>query len=133
MENVNLINFGKIGEDDIGFITPIESNKNIPFNIKRIYYIYDIKTDVTRGKHAHKDLQQVLICVSGNCKISCDDGKKKKIFELNKKNQGLYIKDLIWREMFDFSKDCVLLVLASDFYKERDYIKDYKEFLTLVN
>ncbi len=127
------INF-EIKGDSRGSLIAIENNKNIPFEIKRTYYIFDTKKGVERGFHAHLNLQQVLIAVSGNCQIVLDDGKQQnnKIITLNKPNQGLYISGLIWRKMINFSPDCVLLVLASDFYNENDYIRNYKEFLEVV-
>lgn len=91
--------------------------------------MYGTEGDTTRGRHAHKSLQQVLICVHGSCKIMVDDGKEHKILLLDRPDEGLYIPDFTWREMFDFSPDTVLLVLASELYNELDYIRDYEEFL----
>ena len=90
----------------------------------------DTKHNEARGFHAHLDLQQVLICVSGSCKVIVDNGIERKEYELNKPNQGLLIERIIWREMLDFSDDCVLVVLASDYYNESDYIRNYEDFLT---
>lgn len=127
--NFYLVNFAEIGGEE-GYLTSLEINKNIPFEVKRVYYIYNIRDcNVIRGKHAHKNLQQILLCINGSCKVSCENKNGKEIFELNQKNQGLYIKDLVWREMFAFSKDCVLLVLASHLYDESDYIRNYDDFL----
>ena len=107
---------------------------DIPFEIKRIYYIYDLKKDIPRGFHAHKDLQQIAICIKGSCKFLLDNGKERvKDIILDSPNKGLFIDKMIWREMYDFSEDCVLLVLASDYYKENDYIRDYEEFLRSIN
>lgn len=114
--------------DERGNLIALEENKNIPFDIKRVYYIFDTKNGVRRGFHAHKNLQQVLICVNGSCDILLDDGKEKSIIKLENRNEGLFIEKMVWREMFNFSADCVLMVLASDYYDEKDYIRDYNEF-----
>ena len=111
-----------------GSLVAIESNNNIPFTIERIYYIYNVPEGKRRGYHAHKDLKQLAICLHGSCKFLLDNGKGKHIYTLDTPTKGLYIKGLIWREMFDFSDDCVLLVLASEPYNEEDYIRDYEEF-----
>ncbi len=129
---INLIKFDVKG-DDRGSLIALENNKNIPFDIKRVYYIFDTKESVRRGFHAHLKLQQVLICVKGSCKILLDDGKQKNIATLASPDSGLVIENNIWREMYDFSADCVLLVLASELYDEKDYIRDYQEFLAYVN
>ena len=119
--------------DERGKLIAIEQLKNIPFEIKRVYYIFDTKKEAKRGFHAHKNLEQVAICVSGSCKFLLDDGKERvKDIILNSPNKGLFIGKMIWREMYDFSDDCVLLVIASDYYDESDYIRDYEEFLKLV-
>ncbi len=131
MKNCYLINFDIKG-DERGSLVAIEQQKNISFEIKRIYYIFNTEKSFIRGKHAHRELNQVLICISGNCKIKVDSGKEIKIIELKERNQGLFIGQMIWREMFDFSADCVLLVLASEYYDEEEYIRDYDEFLKAV-
>tara|TARA_B100001287_G_C22685698_1_gene533444 strand:- start:5069 stop:5491 length:423 start_codon:yes stop_codon:yes gene_type:complete len=118
--------------DDNGSLVALESNLNIDFDIKRIYYIYGTKSKFIRGKHAHKNLRQLLICVSGSCKVLLDNGNEKEVIELSKPNEGIYINDLVWREMFDFSSDNVLLVIANNFYDEDDYIRDYEDFINLV-
>ena len=114
--------------DERGNLIAIEENKNIPFEIKRVYYIFDTKDGVRRGFHAHKNLEQVLVCVNGSCEILLDDGKEKSITKLENRNEGLFIEKMVWHEMFNFSADCVLIVLASDYYEEKDYIRDYNEF-----
>lgn len=119
--------------DKRGQLVALEEFKDIPFKIKRVYYLYDTLTDVTRGFHAHKSLEQILICVHGSCKIRLDNGKEKKIVPLEKPYEGLYVSNAMWREMFDFSSDAVLIVLASELYDESDYIRDYDEFLKFVN
>ncbi len=119
--------------DDRGQLVVVEENKDIPFDIKRVYYIYDTLTDVTRGFHAHKCLEQILICVHGSCKIHLDNGTETEEVLLDKPYEGLYISNDIWREMYDFSPDAVLLVLASQYYDEADYIRNYDEFLRFIN
>jgi dTDP-4-dehydrorhamnose 3,5-epimerase-like enzyme len=127
-----IINFDIKG-DDRGSLISLETNSNIPFYIKRVYYIFGNKPNVVRGKHAHKNLAQVLVCVSGFVKIKLDDGKETEEIYLDKPDKGLYIKGLIWREMSEFSNDCVLVVLASESYDESDYIRNYDEFLKVVH
>ena len=119
--------------DERGQLVALEEHKDIPFEIKRVYYMYDTGKGVTRGQHAHKSLEQILICIHGSCKLMLDNGKEKKIVSLEKPYEGLYISNNIWREMYDFSSDEVLMVLASDVYKEEDYIRNYDEFLKFVN
>lgn len=114
--------------DDRGSLIALEQFKEIPFEIKRIYYIFNTGQGIIRGNHAHKDLKQVLVCVNGSCRILLDDGNSREEFLLDEPDNGLLIEGLIWREMFDFSNDCVLLVLADDYYKPEDYISDYKLF-----
>ena len=118
--------------DERGQLVAIEENKDIPFRVKRVYYIYDTASGVSRGFHAHKCLEQILICVHGSCKIKLDDGKEQKVVPLDRPDEGLYIANNIWREMLDFSPDAVLLVLASERYDESDYIRDYNIFLEFV-
>ncbi|AJJ47106.1 GNAT family N-acetyltransferase [Francisella tularensis subsp. novicida] len=123
-----LLNFKILG-DQRGNLVSLEQNRNIPFDIKRVYYIYGTKENVRRGFHAHKELEQVLICVSGSCKVLMDNGKEKKDISIDQPSIGLLIPPMYWHEMYDFSPDCVLMVLASDFYDESDYIRDYNDFL----
>ena len=118
--------------DDRGMLVALEEYKDIPFEIKRVYYMYDTKKDVHRGFHAHKSLEQILICIHGSCKVLLDNGTEKKIVSLEKPYEGLYIANNMWREMYDFSEDADLMVLASEYYKEEDYIRDYNEFLRMV-
>lgn len=114
--------------DERGNLVAVEEMKDIPFKVKRVYYMYDTLTNVVRGKHAHKALQQVLICVHGSCRVHLDDGVETKEVLLDKPNVGLYISSAVWREMYDFSSDAVLMVLASKYYDEGDYIRDYESF-----
>lgn len=123
----------EIRGDDRGSLIAIEANNDIPFNIKRIYYIFDTRQDVIRGKHAHKNLEQVIICTSGSCDFILDDGTTREVVHLNSPNKGLYICNNIWREFTNFSNDCVVLVLASENYCKSDYINDYNLFLEEVN
>lgn len=118
--------------DNRGQLIAIEELKDLPFQIKRVYYMYETKEGVRRGFHAHKKLEQILICIHGSCKILLDDGKDKKIVPLEKPYEGLYIANDMWREMYDFSPEAVLLVLASEYYNEEDYIRNYEEFLELI-
>jgi len=119
--------------DERGQLVALEEFKDIPFEIKRVYYMYDTLLNVTRGFHAHKNLKQILICIHGSCKIRLDNGKEKKVVPLEKPYEGLFVDNNIWREMYDFSEDAVLLVLASELYDENDYIRDYDEFLKFVD
>jgi len=116
-------------DDNRGSLIAIESNQDIPFNIERVYYLFNTSEDAARGFHAHKDLQQLAICVSGKCRMTLDDGTKKESVVLDSPTKGLLIKSNIWREIDSFSKDCVLLVLANHKYDEDDYIRDYQDFL----
>ena len=118
--------------DDRGQLISLEEYNDIPFRIKRVYYMYDTVSDVVRGHHAHKKLQQILVCVHGSCKIRLDNGHEKKVVALEKPYEGLYVSNNMWREMFDFSDDAVLMVFASELYDESDYIRDYDEFLEFI-
>lgn len=127
MSLLKTIDFSQLG-DERGSLISLEANKQIPFAIKRVYYIYGTEKEIARGFHAHKQLQQVAVCVAGKCRMILDDGKKREEIWLDSPVKGLLIEDMVWREMHDFSEDCVLLVLASEHYDEADYIRDYKEF-----
>ena len=129
--DIKIYNFEKHG-DDRGTLIALEQMKNVPFEFKRVYYMYGTGKGVRRGFHAHKCLKQILVCVKGSCKILLDDGKEKEVVLLDNPDKGLYIESDIWREMFDFSEDAVLMVLASELYDETDYIRDYDEFLGYV-
>ena len=118
--------------DTRGQLIALEEMRDIPFVIKRIYYVYDTAPNVVRGKHAHKSLEQILVCIHGSCKVLLDNGTEKKVVPLEKPYEGLYIANNMWREMYDFSEDAVLMVLASDFYNEDDYIRDYDKFLEFL-
>lgn len=129
---VKLIDLPSLG-DDRGGLVALEGNKTVPFDIKRVYYIFGSKPDVTRGFHAHKALKQVAVCVSGSCRMLLDDGREKEAVLLDSPTKGLIIEDLVWREMHCFTPDCVLLVLASEHYDEADYIRNYSDFLKAVS
>ncbi|ACT12347.1 MULTISPECIES: sugar 3,4-ketoisomerase [Pectobacterium] len=115
--------------DERGALVALEQDKNIPFEIKRVYYLFKTKEGVRRGFHAHKALKQVAIAVRGSCRFLLDDGTEKVDILLDNPAQGLLIDSCIWREMYDFSDDCVLMVLADKYYDESDYIRNYDEFL----
>jgi len=115
--------------DGRGSLIALEGNKNVPFDIKRVYCIFGTKEGVSRGFHAHRNLKQIAVCIRGSCRFVLDDGMKKEEVILDSATKGLLIEDLIWREMHDFSHDCVLMVLASEHYDESDYIRDYSEFI----
>ena len=127
-----LIDFPSFG-DDRGSLVAVEANNTVPFEIKRLYYIFGTKPDVARGFHAHKELKQVAVCVTGCCRMLLDNGRERVEVLLDSPTKGLVIEGLVWREMHDFTPDCVLLVLASDYYDENDYIRDYEEFRELIN
>lgn len=127
MSLIHFIDFPQIG-DDRGNLVILEGNKNIPFSIKRVYYLFDLQSDIPRGFHAHKELVQVAVCVKGRCDILMDDGKSKEVVRLDSPAKGLLIDVMQWHEMQNFSDDCVLLVLASDVYDEADYIRNYTQF-----
>jgi hypothetical protein len=128
IEQCKLMDLPKIS-DPRGNLTFIEENRHIPFEIKRIFYIYDVPTGENRGAHAHRVLQQFLICLSGSFNVYLDDGKKKKIFHLNRPWQGLYIPPVIWGWEGDFDPGSVCMALTSTLYDKKDYIRNYQTFL----
>jgi len=133
MINCGLMKFKEYKSSKYGNLVPIEGGIDIPFSIKRIYYIFDVDKDVERGFHAHRKLHQILICMKGNVKIKLKNYQEEvEEIKLNNPSLGLYIGPMIWREMCDFSEDCVLLVLASDYYDENDYIRNYDFYLKEV-
>jgi dTDP-4-dehydrorhamnose 3,5-epimerase-like enzyme len=129
--HIELIEFNSLG-DDRGELISLEENKNIPFEIKRVYYLYRTKQNERRGFHAHKELKQVAIALHGSCRFLLDDGHEKREVLLDSPNKGILIESFIWREMFDFTDDCVLMVLADAIYDEADYVRDYEEFLECI-
>lgn len=130
--DIKMIQFQLHG-DERGALVSLEEKKNIPFEVKRVYFMYGTKEGIRRGMHAHKTLKQVLFCPIGACTILLDDGKERTSVRLDKPTEGLVIEADIWREMYDFTPDAVLTVLASDYYDENDYIRDYDEFLRYIN
>ena len=132
MSLIKTIIFKHLG-DERGSLVALEGNKSVPFDIKRVYYIFGTKEGVSRGFHAHRNLKQVAVCVTGSCRFVIDNGSHREEIVLDSSTTGLVIEDLTWREMYDFSPDCVLMVLASEYYNESDYIRDYEEFLKVVN
>lgn len=127
----NLIDLPKISNPK-GNLTFIEGSRHIPFEIKRVYYLYDVPGGEDRGGHAHKNLEQFIIAASGSFEVVVDNGCERSQFFLNRSYYGLYIPSMIWRELTNFSSGSVCLVLASDFYDESDYYRDYKAFLQAV-
>lgn len=122
----------QIHGDDRGSLVALETEKNIPFIIQRVYYLFDTKNGVVRGYHAHKQLKQVAIAVRGSCCFTLDDGHERVDIVLNNPSQGLLIESFMWREMSNFSDDCVLMVLADSKFDESDYVRDYEEFKKMV-
>jgi len=122
----------KVLGDHRGQLVALEANRQIPFDVKRVFYIYGTQEGIPRGNHSHYKTKQFLVAVNGSCKVTLDNGKEKEIYELNKPNLGLFQDALIWGTMHDFSLDCVLVVLASEYYDESDYIRDYSTFLEEV-
>ena len=116
-------------KNQTGALTFLEATRDVPFEIKRVYYIYGVAKGSRRGFHAHKHLKQVLFAVHGSCKLLLDDGKERTTVTLDTPEQGLFLQDVVWREMYDFSPGAVLMVLASEYYDESDYIRNYCDFL----
>lgn len=131
ISNVSEISFLEKA-DGRGKLIALESSLNIPFDIKRVYYLYDSNVDGARGFHAHIKLRQVLLCVSGSCKVHLESSAGVVVHELNSPSHGLLVEGVVWREMKNFSKDCVLLVLASELYDEQDYIHDHDQFKNIL-
>lgn len=131
LKKCHIIDLPKI-TDPRGNLTFIEQNKHIPFDIKRVYYLYDVPGGAERGGHAHKELEQLIVAMSGSFDVILDDGYEKKRFHLNRSYYGLYICPMIWRELDNFSSGSVCMVLASTFYDEADYYRDYNEYLIAV-
>lgn len=119
----------KVMGDDRGNLVSLEGNKNIPFEIKRVYYIFDNAPGVERGFHAHKNLKQVVVCMNGSCTFVLDNGIEREEIVLNDRTKGLLVENFIWREMKNFTPGAVLVVLASEYYDENDYLRKYEDFL----
>ena len=129
--NYEIININIHG-DNRGKLAVLEGNRDIPFEIKRVYWIYDTLPEEKRGFHSHKDMEQIIVAMDGACEFELDDGKQKESILLNRPDKGLYIGRNIWRVMKNFSYGCKLMVLASDYYDEKEYIRNYQEFLKEV-
>lgn len=127
LQHCKIVDLPKV-EDPRGNLTFIEADKHIPFDIRRVYYLYDVPGGSHRGGHAHKDLHQLLIAMSGSFDITLDDGRTKFRYHMNRSYYGLYIPPMIWREIDNFSSGSVCMVLASEHYLESDYYRDYDEF-----
>ncbi len=134
VKNSGFIELPKIVDGDDGTISIAENLRHIPFEIKRVYYIYNLNNPkAIRGKHAHKQLEQVLFCIAGSCEIGIDDGTTEQTVTLDNPHLGIYLGTELWHTMKNFSPGCILLVLASDFYSENDYLRDYDEFKNYLN
>ena len=131
VDDCQKINFPKI-HDPRGNLTFIEENKQVPFEIRRVYYLYDVPGGATRAGHAHKELQQVLIAIAGSFDILLDDGKTNKKVHMNRSYYGIYIPPLTWRVIDNFSSGAVCLSIVSDFYDENDYIRNYNDFIKAI-
>jgi dTDP-4-dehydrorhamnose 3,5-epimerase-like enzyme len=131
IEKCRIIELPKI-TDARGNLTFIESGRHVPFEIKRTYYLYDVPGGSSRAAHAHRELHQLMIAMAGSFDVTLDDGHKKKKFHLNRSYYGLYIPPMIWRDLDNFSSGSVCMVLASDFYEEAEYIREYTEFESLT-
>lgn len=127
-----IINFKVMG-DERGSLIALEENNNVPFDVKRVFYIYGTQSGISRGQHSHYKAKQLLIAVNGRCKVTLDNGTKKETYTLNKPNVGLLQDALIWGEMHNFSDDCILMVLSDMYYDDNDYIRDHNAFLIEVN
>ena len=125
----SVIELDKHHSDRKGNLTVVENGETLPFDVKRVYYLYDVPGGESRGSHAHRELEQLIIAASGSFTITLDDGDNKRSFFLNRPYQGLYVKPGLWRELENFSSGSVCMVLASEVYQKEDYIRDYDEFL----
>lgn len=130
--NYKLINM-KVFGDERGKLISIEGNRTIPFDIKRVYWIFDTVPNQDRGKHAHKNMEQIIVAMDGSCDFILDDGKTREKVVLNRPDIALYIGKNMWREMKNFSYGCKLMVLASDYYDESEYIRNYDDFIKELN
>ena len=132
IDDCRIVDLRKIS-DPRGNLTPIESGADVPFDIKRVYYLYDVPGGESRGAHAHKALYQLIIAANGSFSVTLDDGRQKRSFNLKRSYYGLLVMPGIWRDLNDFSSGAVLLCLASEHYDEHDYIRDYDVFLKYKN
>ncbi len=130
-DQYKVLEFGDLG-DERGKLVVVEGARDIPFEIKRVFYIYGSDSEVVRGQHANRNSEFVLINVSGSSKVRVDNGFEEEIIELNRPRMGLYLPTMVWKDMYDFSADSVLLVLANTHYDGNEYIRDYDEFIKEV-
>lgn len=130
-EHYKIIELPEMG-DERGNLVVIEGNKDIPFEIKRVFYMYGTDSEMIRGSHANRKSEFVLINVAGKTKVKIDDGFSTAVVELNKPRMGIYIPSMLWKDMYDFSKDAVLLVLSNEHYDASEYIRDYEEYKEIV-
>ena len=133
VDDCTMIELDRHPSERRGNLSVVQSGDTVPFEVKRIYYLYDVPGGESRGAHAHKELNQLIVAVSGSFRLTLDDGSVKRSFWLNRPYQALWIKPGIWRNLDDFSSGAVCLVLASEVYREDDYIRDYKDFLVFRN
>ncbi len=129
----SVIELDRHHSDRKGNLSVVENGITLPFDVKRIYYLYDVPGGESRGSHAHKELEQLIVAASGSFRVTLDDGRTKRTFFLNRPYQGLYVKPGLWRDLDDFSSGAVCVVLASDVYRAEDYIRDYKDFIKFRN
>lgn len=129
----SILELDKHHSDRKGNLTVIENGSTLPFDVKRVYYLYDVPGGESRGAHAHKKLEQLIVAASGSFTVTLNDGNSKRSFFLNRPYQGLYVKPGMWRDLEDFSSGAVCMVLASDIYIADDYIRDYDDFLKYIN
>lgn len=132
MKKYRMIPFPQLG-DERGHLVVAEGMKNIPFEIKRIFYIYGTLPNIIRGQHANKFSEFVLINLAGSCKVKVDDGLNQEIITLDKPHEGIYLDKMVWKDMYDFSENSILLVLSNFTYNKEEYIRDYSEFKEMTN
>ena len=130
--NYKLIDM-KVHGDERGHLISLQKDNNCPFEIKRAFYIFDTKPGIIRGAHANRNSEFILIAISGSCKVKIDNGKKQEFVELNNPKTALYLDKMLWKEMYDFSYNAILLVLTNTLYDEKEYIRDYNKFIKEVN
>lgn len=130
-KNWSILNFKSI-DDERGSLVALEAGGEIPFDVKRIYYLFNLDINNNRGYHAHKELKQVLVCMHGECKILVDDGKDKEEIILDSSKKGLYLNNCVWREIYDFKKEAVLVAIVSEHYDEADYLRNYDDFIKFI-
>ena len=133
VDDCRLLDLPRIMQPGRGSITPVEGGIDVPFDIARVYYLYDVPGGEWRGGHAHKELEQVIVAALGSFEVEVDDGSKRRTFTLNRSYNGFYLPRLIWRELKNFSSGAICLVLASQVYEEEDYLREYAEFIQYRN